>query len=189
MVVGLHGREQTPDYLIDHLISPLQSTRSMTWILPAAPAKSWYPDRADEESERNRLAIQLAINRMKQIERELRHIPSDRLVWLGFSQGACVACEHVARAGRAFGGLAALTGGLVGSDPAGFRVEPLPGPMPALFTAGDGDPWITPARVRRTADEFAGAGASVTVRITPDDQQHRIRADEIRAVAALLDGV
>ena len=40
---------------------------------------------------------------------------------MGFSQGACLACEHVYRQRRRFGALVALTGGLIG--PPGLRWE------------------------------------------------------------------
>jgi len=43
-------------------------------------------------------------------------IPQKRVVVLGFSQGACLATEYVYRNSARYGGIAALSGGLIGPD-------------------------------------------------------------------------
>lgn len=184
VVVGLHGRDQDPSYLIDHVVQHMPDDLGICWLLPAARDHSWYPDRADAASEANDAAVASAIGRLDALLAELggRTVP---VALLGFSQGACLACEFAARRPARVDALVALTGGLTGRDAVDFVV--LPGQaMPAYFAVGDGDEWITPDRVHASAVTFERAGASVAVEITAGDAEHRIRTHEIDAVGRLL---
>ncbi len=183
-VIALHGRDQTADFMVEHIVSPLART-DIAWLLPQAAAGSWYPDRADTGSPANTAATDLALDQLAQLEAQLEQT-SRQLVILGFSQGACLACEYVARAGRPYGALVALTGSLMGSAPARFDVQPGLAQMPVLLAAGDADPWISSERLEATARAFERAGADVTIHITKD-ADHRIRVTEVAAVGELLD--
>lgn len=186
VVIALHGRNQDPTYLVDHLVGPVGDEPAVSWWLPAAPDKSWYPDRADSDSAANDEAIAAAIARLETLRTRLTGTTSAPLVLLGFSQGACLACEFVADHPGEVDAMIALTGGLTGADAMAFRVATLPRPIPAFFAAGDRDPWISTERVRATAAAFAAAGAESTVAITGSDGEHHIRVTEVTAVADLL---
>jgi predicted esterase len=113
-------------------------------------------------------------------------VPSHRILLLGFSQGACLATEFTARNARRWGGLAALSGGLIGppGSPLEFRGS-LEG-TPAFFGCGDPDPHIPRERVEETGQVFASLGADSDVRIY-EGLGHTVNNDEIGAVQALLD--
>ncbi len=91
-------------------------------------------------------------------------ITTDRIVICGFSQGACLSTEFVARFPQRYGGLIAFTGGLIGpfgSKLAGIgRLEG----MPAFLASGDPDPHVPWQRVELSARIFAEMGAAVTSR-------------------------
>jgi phospholipase/carboxylesterase len=109
--------------------------------------------------------------------------PAERLLLVGFSQGACVVLEYVARNPRRYGGVAALTGGLIGADGEVTRPRGLAG-TPVLNTSAEGDEWVPPERTRESAEILAAGGADVDLRVF-DRGSHAIRAQEVDAVAAL----
>jgi pimeloyl-ACP methyl ester carboxylesterase len=111
--------------------------------------------------------------------------PSSRAVVVaGFSQGACLALEYVARRPRRYRGVAALTGGLIGADEELTRPAGLDG-TPVLLTTAEGDPWIPPERTRATAAILEAGGAAVDLRVFPPGP-HTVRPDEVAALRDLL---
>lgn len=186
VVVGVHGRDQTPAYLIDHLVDPIGDPR-VAWLLPAAPGPRWWPASFMDDRSANEPHLSAALTRLETLAERLAQLPVP-VVWLGFSQGACLAAELVARRGRPWGGLVVMSGGLVGPPGSDLEVAGDLDAMPVLLCCGARDPWVPLERVHETAAAFRGAGAAVTVSVF-DDADHGIRAAELRAVAALLDGL
>jgi predicted esterase len=81
----------------------------------------------------------------------------DRLVYLGFSQGASMAYRAAAHAGHACAGVFVIGGDLppdVADDPTAV----LP---PVLVARGQGDEWLTDAKLERDLERLRGRGASV----------------------------
>lgn len=129
-------------------------------------------------------------------------VPRERVVLAGFSQGACLACEVAARHAGRWGGLVALSGGLIGTGPAPPGAAPLRGMggahadkafdydgslagVPAFVGCSDVDPHIPLARVERTAAVLRSLGADVDLRVYPGFG-HAVNADEVEAVRSLL---
>jgi predicted esterase len=107
---------------------------------------------------------------------------------LGFSQGACLTLEFAARNARRYGGVAALTGGLIGPDgtPRDYAGS-LEG-TPVFIGSSDPDPHIPVQRVHESAEVLKRMGATVETRIYPG-MGHTVNDDEIRHVRALVDQV
>jgi len=104
---------------------------------------------------------------------------------IGFSQGACILAEHLARRPEPYGAAAILTGALFGTPdldrvPAGSLEA-----MPMFFGIAQDDDWIPIDAVRGTVDAFRRAGASCDLRIY-DDEEHGVNDDEAAAVRGLL---
>ena len=103
---------------------------------------------------------------------------------LGFSQGACLSLEYVARNARRYGGIAGLSGGLIGPD---GTPRDYPGTLagtPIFLGCSDVDFHIPAERVRFSAEVFHKLGAEVTDRLYPQ-MGHTVNRDEIREVRAL----
>jgi predicted esterase len=111
------------------------------------------------------------------------HVDGDTAL-VGFSQGACLVLEYVARHPRRYHAVAALSGGLIGAEGELSRPQGLDG-TPLLITAAEGDDWIPVERTRESAEILAAAGADVDLRIF-QPSSHAIRAEEADAVAALV---
>ena len=117
-------------------------------------------------------------------------LPAHKIVLLGFSQGACLSSEFAMRHPRSYGGVMALSGGLIGEPhttwddvPASSLVD-----VPVFLGCSDVDVHIPVSRVLETEDVFRRMGASVTRRLYPG-MGHLVNEDEIAFVQATLSAV
>jgi len=188
-VLLVHGRGAGAESILtlaDELARP-----ELAWIAPQAAGGTWYPLSFLAPREENEPALSSALALLESLTAGLlaQGLPSERLAVVGFSQGACLALEHVVRHPRRYGLVAGLTGGLIG--PPGTRWEthgePLDG-TPVFLGSGDPDPHVPWARVVETADVLRGLGAEVTLRRYPG-RMHTVSRAELDAVGSLLDAM
>jgi phospholipase/carboxylesterase len=186
-VVVVHGRDQNPRWMLENLVWQLDLPRA-AYVLPAAESGSWYPNRFFDPAEENEpwVGNALAVCAGAVARAEDAGIPVERIVPAGFSQGACLVAEMLAREVRPYAGAAILTGGFIGSDQelADRPSRPLHG-MPVLITGHVDDDWVPVPRVERTAELLVKADARVELAIH-DDPEHQINDDEVAAVRRLL---
>jgi predicted esterase len=112
-------------------------------------------------------------------------VPPERVVLLGFSQGACLTLEFAARHARRYGGIAGLSGGLIGPDgtPRDYAGS-LEG-TPLFLGCSDVDFHIPKERVEETARIFSDLGAQVTMRLYTN-MGHTVNEDELEAVNSIM---
>ena len=178
VVVAVHGRGQSPQYLREHLVDRVDDS-AICWLLPAAHDHAWYPAGFMAPTADNQPSLDHSIEALDRVAATLDHIPATRVVWAGFSQGACLVSEWVARHPRRWGALLAFTGGRIGPDGTDLTIRTVSGDfagMAAYFGAGARDAWVPMTRVQQSADEFRAAGAVVTLDEF-DDDLHEIRPD------------
>lgn len=191
-VVLVHGRGGDPEDMLG--LAAELGQRDVAFLAPEARANSWYPLSFLAPLEANEPYLSSALRRLGEIAAGLgsRGIPAERVVWLGFSQGACLATEFVARSDRPWGGLLAFSGGAIGPPGRSFAVEGGEagrlGGMPAFLGCSDRDPHVPRQRVGESADFLRRLGAEVDERIYPG-LPHTVNADEIAAARALLERV
>jgi predicted esterase len=159
---------------------------------PDALGSSWYPQRFIAPRAANEPHLSAALDRVDAILDDLveRGIAPGRIVLGGFSQGACLAAEVLARRPRPLGALAVLCGGLIGAGEDELA-HPPPGALagvPVLLTGTVEDAWVPVERVRRTAEILQHAGADVDLRVHPR-APHQVHASELEALRALLERV
>jgi phospholipase/carboxylesterase len=188
VVILLHGRDQDPGYMEEHVVRRVGDS-SLAWLAPAAPGRTWYPQRFFSPIEDNQPWLGEADDRLDRLTAELTAtgVADERILWCGFSQGACLACHHVGRRPRRWAGLVAFTGGLIGSPGTTFRLDAGFAGMPAYFSTGEADAWVPVDRVHETADAFAAAGARVTVDIVPE-RDHEVADVELARARPLFNG-
>ena len=184
-VVLVHGRGATARSILQ--FAGQLPTEGVAYLAPQAARNTWYPQsflapvEANEPGRSSGLAI---VDRA--VERaESAGNPIERVVILGFSQGACLASEYVARNPRRYGGLVALSGGLIGES---IDRDEYAGDLagtPAFLGCSDVDPHIPVERVHETAAVLEGLGADVTTRIY-EGMGHGVNEDEIAWVRAFL---
>lgn len=189
VLVVVHGRSRDPEHARAQIVERI-GRPDLHYVLPAADAHSWYPGRFLEPLEVNgpRLGDALELLGTVAGSLEARGVPSERVVWVGTSQGACLVLEWVSRHPRRWGGLVAFSGGLVG--PPGTRFD-RPGDLqgtPVFIGVGDADDWAPLWRVEETAAVFRALGARVDLRVYPG-MGHVICDDEHEALRHLVAGV
>jgi predicted esterase len=159
-------------------------------FVPEAAGRAWYPYSFLEKLERNQSYLTSALKLLRGIfgKIEAAGLSLERTVLIGFSQGACVVLELAARNARRYGGIAGLSGGLIGPEGTARDYEGSLDGTPVFLGCSDVDPHIPKRRVDETETVFARMGAAVTKRIYPG-LGHTINEDEIAAVRAMLDAV
>ena len=186
--VLLHGRGQSAAYMQAHLVAPLRRPR-VAYLLPQAPGGSWYPGRFAVPLEQLEPELSAALAAVAEAVRTARAGPA-AVVLAGFSQGACLVAELLAREGDlGLVGAAVLTGALIG--PRGSpgevrRLEVSLGGLSVEMVSSEHDEWVGPEYVRATARSLADAGADVHLHMTTEPE-HRIDEVALAAVAGLLD--
>jgi predicted esterase len=184
-MIMLHGRGAGAEDMValaDVLVQP-----DLAYLAPQAAGHTWYPYPFTAPIERNEPWLSSALGVIDGLLSSLGEagFPSERVVLLGFSQGACLGLEYAARHARRYGGVIGLSGGLIGPD---GTPRDYPGSLagtPVFLGCSDIDPHIPLARVRETAAVLRRLGAAVDERIYPG-MGHLINEDEIRFVRALL---
>lgn len=185
-VILIHGRTQNPADMF--AIAERIGLPDVPYIAVEAAGNSWYPDKFMAPLENNQPHLDFALERLDALVGELeeRGVPRECIVLLGFSQGACLACEYLYRHPQRWGGLIAFTGGLIGPPETQW---PIHGDeladVPVLISNGATDPWVPLSRSRETADVFRLMGARVTEHICPP-REHGVIDDEIVQARALL---
>lgn len=194
VVVMLHGRGAGPENILD--LVPRLDRPQFQYVAPAAPNRTWYPYSFMAEIAKNEPHLSNALAQVGRAvaEAEATGVPRDRIVLLGFSQGACLATEFVIRNASRFGGLIAFSGGAIGAAEEfaaaaeGTDSADVFKGMPAFFGCSDVDAHVPEKRVRESAELCARMGAKVTAKIYPG-MGHVVSDDEIAHARALLDSM
>jgi len=157
---------------------------------PAAAGGNWYPYSFLEPVKRNEPHLSSGLRLLQAaLDKAIAAgVPADRVVWFGFSQGACLLLEFAARNPARYGGIIGLSGGLFG--PAGTPRDAAGSfdGTPVFLGAGDRDPHVPKRRVDETATVMEQMGARVTKRIYPGMAQ-AINDDELAFTRSMLDAV
>lgn len=198
-LVLCHGRGASPESL-----APLARAVARTGLAVVAPqagavggVPQWYPTSFLAPLEANEPYLSAALGAVGRAVGAARRLGlgDDRVALGGFSQGACLAVEFAARNARRWGGVAALSGALIGTGPSDDPTPTLRGAggvypdkaldydgaldgTPALLACAEADPHIPLARLRASAGALRGLGADVDLRVYPGST-HAVVDDQV----------
>ncbi|HSF80867.1 MAG TPA: dienelactone hydrolase family protein [Anaerolineales bacterium] len=180
----LHGRGASAEDILS--LSQMLELPGFAYIAPQAYGYTWYPYRFLAPLEANQPFLSSGLTLIATILADLegQGLPPERVILLGFSQGACLALEYAARHARRYGGVAGLSGGLIG--PPGTSWD-YPGSLegtPVFLGCSDSDAHIPKERVLETAQILDLRGATVTSRLYPG-MGHTINQEEIDHLQAM----
>lgn len=171
-IVGLAGEFDSPE---------------LAYLAPDAAEHTWYPYSFLVPIEQNQPWLNSALSLLgRVVERAAAAgIPRHKVAFVGFSQGACLATEFIARNATRYGGLAAFTGGLIGPPGTEFVYSGELSGTPCFLGAGDPDPHVPWKRVEESASVLSTLGGVVALRRYPG-LPHTINRDEIEQAKHLL---
>lgn len=180
VLLCVHGRYASAERIIQQVQGSIGRVPGVAFVAPQAVDSQWYTDRFTAPLENNEPGLSSSLHLLDDVFAWLRDqgVPASRVVVVGFSQGACLAAEWVARRGH--GNLAALvvlSGGLIGPEKAGgLPMTAYKHYMPGLhvfFSVAKEDAHVPLIRVRQSASAFVSKDASVVTEFH-DGSAHKI---------------
>jgi predicted esterase len=187
-LVLVHGRGGSAEGMLPIALNSGASDAAL--VAPRAAGGTWYPNRFRDSMASNEPHLSAALLAVHSAVEHVRAagIRDDRILLVGFSQGACLMLEYAARHAHRFGGVAALAGALIGDERDVRHDEGDFAGTPVLLACGDHDDHIPEARVRLSAQLLSAQGAVVDLRIYPGIT-HTIVGDQLDALRAMIDVV
>ena len=187
-MILIHGRgASAPDILqiANELYHP-----GIAYFAPQANQYTWYPNRFIEPIEKNEPYLTSALQVIDDLLKEIVEagIPTEKIILGGFSQGACLTSEYVARNPKKYGGVIVYSGGLIGPISKEFSYTGSLEGTPIFVGCSDTDFHIPESRVTETADVLQKLGAIVTKKIYPN-MDHTIIQDEIEHGKHIVDAM
>ncbi len=185
-ILMLHGRGASAQDILS-LCDYVQGT-DIAFVAPQATQSTWYPYSFMAPIEANEPGLSSALEVVKTLVDRLHDDFSftyENIFLLGFSQGACLSLEYVARNPQRFGGVFRLSGGLIGPE---NQLPDYAGDLqqtPILLGCSDVDPHIPKARVLESEQIFKGLNANVLTKLYKNSP-HSVNDDELEMVNHLL---
>lgn len=186
-VILLHGRGSS-GHDITRLAEAVPDP-GVSWLAPSAASGSWYPQRFLVPPSQNEPSLSESLQTINRLFGQLQEagLPSERIAFAGFSQGACLAIEYAFRNPRRYGFVAALSGALIGPietarDPVDLQQSPV------LLGCAEHDAHIPEHFVDHSEHLLRAANASLT-RLRFPGSTHSVFPEELdwmkQAIAAL----
>jgi phospholipase/carboxylesterase len=184
-IVLLHGRGASAEDILG-LAGEMYDER-IAYLAPQAADHRWYPYSFMAPIAENEPWLSSALAKVAAVV-ELAvdgGVSVEHIFVCGFSQGACLSTEFIARNPARYGGLVAFTGGLIGPAGADLHHAGNLAGMPALFSSGDPDPHVPWSRVLESAKQLTAMGAVVKTHHYPG-RPHTVLPQEIKAARELI---
>jgi predicted esterase len=190
VMILLHGRGGSGEDMIGLGRQVSSGLGRIAMLAPQAAGSTWYPQRFLAPLAQNEPHLSSALGVVAQTIDELlaRHIRRDRIVLIGFSQGACLALEFAARHPHRYGGVVGLSGAVIGPPGVKRQVEGSLDGTPVFLGCSDSDSHIPLESVQQSSAIFRQMNADVLERIYPG-MPHTVNEDEIAAVSNILRNV
>lgn len=187
-MILIHGRGASAESILT--LGNEFDTTELHYVAPKADQFTWYPYSFLAPTSQNEPGLSSGLQAIFDILTDLEEegLPKEKIIIAGFSQGACLATEFVARHPARYGGVIALSGGLIGDS---VSVDSYTGSLddtPYFVGCSDVDPHIPVERVHESADVMEKLGASVTKKIYPG-MGHTVNEDEISNVKKIISDV
>ncbi|MDB5156110.1 MAG: phospholipase [Mucilaginibacter sp.] len=184
-LVMLHGRGSTAHNIIS--LAGEFNLKDMAILAPQATNNSWYPHSFMAPVDQNQPVLDSALQVIGETVDNIiaAGIKAENIYFAGFSQGACLTLEYVARNAQQYGGVAAFTGGLIGEQLAVTNYKGDFNNTLILIATGNPDPHVPLSRVEESAAVLKSMGANVTVKVY-NGRPHTITQPEIDLANTLI---
>ncbi len=177
-VILIHGRGATAESILS--LADDVNQPEAAWLAPQASKYTWYPYSFLAPTEQNEPGLSSGLQAIGELIEKVEEagIPKEKIVLAGFSQGACLSLEFAARNPARYGGVVALSGGVIGPQVENGRYQGSMNGTPVFFGCSDYDHHIPEQRVHESADVFERLEAGVTKKIY-SGLGHTVNEDEL----------
>jgi predicted esterase len=181
-MIMIHGRGATAEGILD--LAQYFNNDRIAYIAPQAAGSVWYPYSFLTAENHNEPGLSSSLQLISDIvDFVVRSgIPQQKVMILGFSQGACLALEWSARAARNISAVFGLSGGLIGESVNRTRYSGTLTDTFVFLGCSDVDFHIPKERVIESASVFETMGAKVLMKIYPN-MAHTVSQDEIDVIS------
>ncbi|HEU0296996.1 MAG TPA: alpha/beta hydrolase [Anaerolineales bacterium] len=181
----VHGRGARADDILT--LAEQLGQPGFAYLAPQAAGNTWYPNRFLVPTAENEPWLSSALAFVEEVLAQIVNagIPAERIMLLGFSQGACLTLEFAARNARRYGGVVGLSGALIGPDDAPRTYTGSLAGTPVFLGCSDVDVHVPKERVDQTAEVFQKLDGVVTKRLYPN-MDHSVNQDEIDFVRGMM---
>ena len=184
-MIMVHGRGATAESILT--LVPALTADGFAFLAPQAAGNTLYPNSFLAPIPSNEPGISSGLGAIGDLISMITDagIPLEKTMLLGFSQGACLSLEYAARNAGRYGGIATLSGGLIGPDGTPRNYTGNFDGTPAFLGCSDIDGHIPALRVTESASVLRHMGADVTMKLYPG-MGHLVNEDEIAAVNEMM---
>ncbi|MFC7096714.1 alpha/beta hydrolase [Halobaculum marinum] len=183
-VVMVHGRGATAHSILG--MAGEFGTDDVAYLAPSAARNTWYPYSFMEETTKNQPHLDSALAFVASVvDAAADAVGRENVLLLGFSQGACLSSEWMARNAARYGGLVGFSGGLIGPEGTPREYDGDLDGTPVFLGCSDVDPHIPLERVKETTEVLEDLGAAVDERIY-EGMGHGVNEDELAAAKAMV---
>lgn len=186
VLIMTHGRGDSAQNFLG-LANEFEHQDDVAYMALQAANFTWYPQSFLAPISANEPYLSSALVFLHDTVQHVSEqgITPDKIIFMGFSQGACLALEYVARNAQRYGGVIAFSGGVIGPDDTPRDYEGDLAGTPVFLGCSDVDPHIPLERVKATSQIMTKLGGTVDERIYPG-MGHMLNRDEIEAAQALI---
>ena len=183
-MILLHGRGASAADILT--VAGELMVAGVAYLAPQAAGSTWYPNPFTAPFEANEPYLSSALDVIASLLARIEtSVPAERVVLLGFSQGACLTLEFAVRNARRYGGVVGLSGGLIGPDDSPRDYRGNFAQTPVFLGCSDVDPYIGKQRVIDAGQVLERMDANVTLRLY-SGMAHTVSADELEEVQAIV---
>jgi|SRR5690606_5033417 len=185
VLIMIHGRGANANDIL--ALAPHLKVDNFALIAPQATNNTWYPYSFMTKSEQNEPWLTSALALLQDLVNEViqQGITEKNIYFLGFSQGACLTLEFVARRAVRYGGVVGFTGGLIGDKISHKHYSGNFKGTPIFLGTGNPDPHVPLERVKDTFVLLEKMNAKVKLEIY-ENRPHTISPSEIELANKLI---
>lgn len=189
-LVLIHGRGASAEDIYSLGEEVADGIPGVALLAPQAAGNAWYPQRFLAPLAQNEPYLGSALGVVAGLVDEIVRagVAAEKIVLIGFSQGACLSLEFAARNPRRYGGVAGLSGALIGPPGSPRSAGGSLAGTPVYLGCSDRDAHIPLASVEESAVVLGKLGARVVKSIFAG-MGHTVNAEELAAVRGIVSGL
>lgn len=185
VLIMLHGRGSSAADILT--IAKHLEVENYSLLAPQATQHTWYPYSFMAARQDNEPWLSSALQMVEDTVQTAINagVSYEDIYFFGFSQGACLTLEFLARHARRYGGAVAIIGGLVGEELDQRGYQGSFEQTPILIATSNPDFHVPLTRVTESIEILRGMQADITDRVY-ENFGHSINQEEIELANSLI---